>query len=198
MAAFISEATTRASEADMRTSDCDILIVPGYQNSGPDHWQSRWQQRLSTARRIDMPDWEKPVLADWVAALVSSVAAATKPVVIVAHSLGVLAVVHAAPALGKNVIGAVLVCPPSEGSVLDIPAIDLRFALVPRERLPFKSVVVASSNDPYCPLIEAEEWAAAWGADILNAGESGHLNIDSGHGPWPEGLMSFAGFMGKL
>jgi predicted alpha/beta hydrolase family esterase len=76
--------------------------------------------------------------------------------------------------------------------------IDLKFANVPRARLPFPAVLAASRNDTYCTYLEAEEWAHAWGADFSDAGDSGHINTDSGHGPWPEGLMRFAGFLGKL
>ncbi|HYD14828.1 MAG TPA: alpha/beta hydrolase, partial [Hyphomicrobium sp.] len=36
----------------MKTSDVDILIVPGWSSSGPDHWQSRWERTLKTARRV--------------------------------------------------------------------------------------------------------------------------------------------------
>src|SRR4051794_2700815 len=99
--------------AVMRTSECEILIVPGLTSSGPDHWQSRWQQKLSTARRVEQDDWERPQRDAWTARLVQAVEAAAKPVVLVAHSLGVVAVAHAAPSfrLGK-VGGAFLVALP--------------------------------------------------------------------------------------
>ena len=145
-----------------------------------------------------MANWEKPVLNEWIEAIVQCVASSTRPVVLMGHSLGVLAVVHAAPRLRKTVKGAFLVAPPSETAVLDIPDIDIRFAHVPRDPLPFPSVLIASNSDPFCPILEAEEWAYAWGSAFTDAGDAGHLNMDSGHGPWPEGLMRFASFLAKI
>ncbi len=96
----------------MKTSDADILIVPGWLNSGPDHWQSRWERNLKTARRIDQDDWHAPERHAWVANIVAAVSEASRPAVLVAHSLGVIAVVHAAPKLAPgSVAGAFLVAP---------------------------------------------------------------------------------------
>jgi uncharacterized protein len=181
----------------MKISETDILIVPGYTSSGPEHWQTRWEQKIQTARRVEQRDWLKPHFSEWQDALVAAVKAATKPVVLVAHSMGAITVVHAAKRLQK-VKGAFLVAPPGETYMVEHEDIDLKFADVPRDPLPFPSVLVASRNDPFCPHLEAEEWAYAWGSAFSDAGESGHINTDSGHGPWPEGLMRFAGFLSKL
>jgi predicted alpha/beta hydrolase family esterase len=184
--------------AVMRTSECEILIVPGVTGSGPDHWQSRWQQKLSTARRVEQDDWERPQRDAWTARLVQAVEAAAKPVVLVAHSLGVVAVAHAAPSfrLGK-VGGAFLVALPDieEGPV---PGVEAPFAPIPRDPFPFPSILVASRSDPYCAYDRAEEFSYAWGSALADAGDAGHLNTASGHGPWPEGLMRFAGFLARL
>ena len=182
----------------MRTSDCEILIVPGLTNSGRDHWQSRWEDKLSTARRVEQDDWERPRRDPWAARIVDAVAAASRPVVIVAHSLGVLAVAHAARSLPPGKVrGAFLVALPDveEGRV---PAVEDAFAPIPREPLPFPSILVASRTDPYCEYRRAEDFSYAWGAALADAGDAGHLNTSSGHGPWPEGLMRFAGFLAKL
>lgn len=182
----------------MRTSDVDILFVPGLGASGPDHWQTRWQARLSTARRVEQDDWEQPLRERWVARIVAAATDATLPVVVVAHSLGVIAVVHAAPRLPAAVVGAFLVAPPDDASLATLPQIDPAFAPIPRDPLPFPCVLVASSNDPYCSRIAAADLSSAWGAAFTDAGEAGHINAESGHGPWPEGLMRFAGFMKQL
>ncbi len=183
----------------MRTADADIIFVPGHGNSGPEHWQTRWEQKLGSARRVAQADWSKPDFKDWQENVVRAAEAATRPAILVAHSLGVITVVHAAKRLaGTKVKGAFLVAPPGETYMVEHEEIDLKFADVPRDPLPFPSVLVASRNDPYCPHLEAEEWAYAWGAAFSDAGESGHINTDSGHGPWPEGLMRFAGFLAKL
>ncbi|RVU14779.1 RBBP9/YdeN family alpha/beta hydrolase [Methylobacterium oryzihabitans] len=182
----------------MRTADCDILLVPGYSGSGPDHWQSRWEGRLSTARRVVQEDWDHPEPAAWRDAVVAAVAAASRPVVLVAHSLGVIAVAQAAPLLAPGAVrGAFLVALPDVERA-DTPDILRGFAPIPQAPLPFPAVLVASRTDPYTAYDRAGDFAAAWGADLVDAGESGHLNGESGHGPWPEGLMRFAGFLKTL
>ncbi len=183
----------------MRTSDCDILIIPGYSNSGPDHWQSRWERQLSTARRVEQASWDEPKRGEWVARVITEVNRSTRPVVLVAHSLGVAAVAHAAPMMvGTRVKGAFLVGLPDVEKADLIPSVKLDFAPLPRDPLPFPAVLVASRNDPYCAYDKAEDIAYAWGAAIVDAGEAGHLNTESGFGPWPEGLMRFAGFLKRL
>lgn len=90
----------------MKVKDTDILIIPGYTNSGPDHWQTRWENKLSTARRVEQAEWSKPVKDDWVAQLVKAANEATKPIVLVAHSLGVATALHAIPHIQHKVAGA--------------------------------------------------------------------------------------------
>jgi uncharacterized protein len=183
----------------MRTSDVDILIIPGLGGSGPEHWQSRWQAKLSTARRVDQADWDRPHRAEWSNAIVEAVKASSRPVVLVAHSCGVSSVAHAAHDLaGLGVAGAFLVAPASERSLRSIPGLPADFARHQRQKLPFRSVLAASTSDPYCTVDEAQELAGAWGAEFSDAGDSGHINTASGHGPWPEGLMRFAGFLRSL
>ena len=98
----------------MRTSDADILIIPGLGGSGPEHWQTRWEAKLSTARRIEQGDWNEPHRAEWAANIVAAVKASSRPVVLVAHSCGVSSVAHAATELaGLAVAGAFLVAPAS-------------------------------------------------------------------------------------
>jgi uncharacterized protein len=183
----------------MKSSDCDILIVPGYENSGEDHWQSRWERQLSTAWRVEQENWDAPSKDAWVARIVQDVKRAEKPVVLVGHSLGVLAIAHAAPLLqGGKVQGAFLVSMPDVERPDFIPAIDRAFAPIPRDPFLFPSVLVASRTDPHCDYAKAEDIAYAWGAAVVDAGDAGHLNTESGHGPWPEGLMRFAGFLKRL
>jgi predicted alpha/beta hydrolase family esterase len=183
----------------MRSSDVDILIVPGHDNSGADHWQSRWERQLSTARRIEQESWDGSSKNDWVGRIVDDVARAERKVVLVAHSLGVIAAVHAAPLLpAGKVLGAFLVGAPDierEDFPLDL---DPAFRPIPRDPLPFPSVLVVSRTDPFTSYARAEDLGYAWGSAVIDAGDAGHLNTTSGHGPWPEGLMRFAGFLKKL
>ncbi len=184
----------------MKTSDCDILIVTGLGDSGPDHWQTRWERQLSSARRVVQADYDAPRRGPWVETLVRAVEGGARPAVIVAHSLGVALVAAAAPRLaGSRVRGAFLVgLPDLDDEARRPPEIDPAFAPLPRDPLPFPSVLVASRDDPYCAFGRAEDMAYAWGSALVDAGEAGHINTASGHGPWPEGLMRFAGFLRQL
>ena len=195
----------------MRTGEADILIVPGWSSSGEEHWQTRWERRLKTARRVEQADWLAPDKAAWIARIRHEIAASTRPVVIVAHSLGVIATVAALMDDGTrthraSVAGAFLVAPAdadhasewpvTEGYTLD--AAQSGFSPVPCEKLPCPSVLVASANDPYCRLDRAQAFAASWGSKLLEAGDCGHINAGSGHGPWPEGLLQLGSFLRSL
>ncbi len=189
---------TMATWPAMKASDADILIIPGYTNSGPDHWQTRWQSRLSTARRVEQEAWSKPVREDWVANVAKAVNEAEKPVVLVAHSLGVATAVQAIPEFTKPVAGAFFVAPPDVANSRIRPKHLMTFGPYPRDPLPFPSITIASRNDHFCAFDVAEDIAAAWGSLFLDAGESGHINAESGFGPWPEGSMTFAKFLQQL
>jgi uncharacterized protein len=191
----------------MRTADVDILIVPGWSNSGPDHWQSRWERNLKTARRVEQTDWLKPDQAGWVANVVAAVAQAARPAVLVGHSLGVATILHAAPLMDvRKVAGAFLVAPSDLDALASWPEIDDvawpavagGFAPMPTAPLPFPARVIASSDDPFCTIGRAHALGAAWGADVSILAKAGHINTESGHGPWPDGLMSFGMFLRTL
>jgi predicted alpha/beta hydrolase family esterase len=183
----------------MKSSETDILIVPGWSGSGPDHWQSRWVAKLSTARLVEQEDWYKPARDAWADRIIAAVRASTRPVVLVGHSAGVSAIAHAAEHLKPGeVAGAFLVAPASETAKRAIPGMAADFIPHRREKLPFPAVLISSATDPYCTQDEARALAEAWGADFVDAGDSGHLNSESGHGPWPDGLLQFAGFLRRL
>ncbi len=187
-------ATCRA----MKAKDADILIIPGYMNSGAHHWQTRWEAKLSTARRVEQAEWSKPVFEDWTKRLVTEVARAEKPVVLVAHSLGVATAVQAVPEFGGKIAGAFFVAPPDIANPDVRPRHLMTFGPYRRDPLPFPSITVASRNDPFCSFDVAEDIAAAWGSLFIDAGEAGHINAESGHGPWPEGTLTFAKFVSTL
>ncbi|WP_374666022.1 RBBP9/YdeN family alpha/beta hydrolase [Ramlibacter sp.] len=160
------------------------VIVPGWRNSGPGHWQTLWAESLPGAIRVEQADWDWPKREAWVARLGEVVRAATKPVVLAAHSLGCIAVAHLPRDVLAEVAGALLVAPADperRGPLAD-------FSPVPHGRLPFHSIVVASDNDPYCPVRLAGAYARGWGSDFVRVPGAGHINVASGHGHWPLGL----------
>jgi uncharacterized protein len=182
----------------VKVADVDIVMVPGWTNAGPEHWMTRWEAKLSTARRVLQADWDAPVVGVWADTVARAVAEATAPVVLMAHSAGVPTIAHALPLLDPTkVAGAFLVAPPSEAFSAAEPAL-ASFLPYPKRPFPFPTALVASRTDPACAFEEAQALAAQWGAALVDAGDAGHINTASGHGPWPEGLMRFAGFMKAL
>lgn len=191
----------------MQTSDFDILIVPGWLGSDADHWQSRWARELETAKLVEEANWAAPDKTEWVGNIVEQVRATSRPTVFVAHSVGVVAVVHAALRLPRDGIsGAFLVSladvenadrwPVTQGHAW--PKEGYGFKPIPRQQLPFPAVLISSSDDPYCRQSRAREFAVAWGCDFENVGPAGHITTASGYGPWPAGLSLLSGFLGKL
>lgn len=169
-------------------------MLPGLGDSGPDHWQSHWERRDPACRRVIQSEWDTPACASWVGQLAAALASVDAPVVLAAHSAGCAMVAHwAADAnadVGK-VAGALLVAP-SDPAGPNYPKGPTGFDLVPRARLPFRSIVVASDQDPYVTLDRAREYAEAWGSELVVLRNAGHINVASGHGAWPEGFELLA------
>ena len=149
----------------------------------------------------------RPERDAWVARVVEAVHAATRPAILVGHSLGVATIVHAAPRLAPGkVAGAFLVAPSDVDARETWPTVDgmawrddlADFAPMPMAALPFPAKLIGSSTDPFCTIARAQAFGAAWGADISIVADAGHLNTDSGHGPWPEGLLTFGQFLKSL
>jgi predicted alpha/beta hydrolase family esterase len=164
-----------------------VLILPGWQNSGPGHWQSLWETRHGY-QRVEQHDWMQPLRGDWIARLEEVILESGEPVVLVAHSLGcILTAAWAAHSRNtQRVKGALLVAPPDVDRE-EVRQLLTSWAPVPLLRLPFPSVLIASSRDPYCRPDRAREFASAWSSELIDVGPLGHLNADSGLGDWPEG-----------
>lgn len=158
-----------------------VLVAPGLFDSGPAHWQTQWQRRHPEMTRIVQEDFATPDLARWAATVARAVEALPAPPVIVAHSFGCLATVRAVLAHGIPLAGALLVAP------ADPDKFGIARGLLAAP-LPFPSTLVASTNDPWLKFVKAGALAAAWGSRLASAGRAGHVNADSGHGPWPAGL----------
>ena len=164
-----------------------VLVLPGYGDSGPGHWQSRWEAADGNLRRVLQRDWLMPDRAEWLATLEREIAACAAPPVLVAHSLGCALVAHRVKAGGGGIKAALLVAPADvEVLALTVEVVQ-SFAPMPLIPLPFPSVVVASSDDPYVTPGRAAAFARAWGSRLVTLTRAGHVNTDSGFGPWDEG-----------
>ena len=175
---------------------CNVLILPGWQGSGPAHWQSRWE-RTHGYTRVEQHDWMRPLRGDWIARLEDVLLSCDAPAVLVAHSLGCQHVAAWA-AHSRNthrVKGALLVAPPDVERV-DVCALLPSWSPVARGRLPFQTRLFASSNDPFCSLERAREFASVWGTEVIDVGPRGHLNADSGLGDWPDAHEQLLQLMG--
>lgn len=170
-----------------------ILLLPGWQDSGPSHWQSRWEA-LHGDQRVRQHDWQWPKRGDWMMQLEEALLADARPAVLVAHSLGchLVAAWAAHSRHTAKVVGVLLVAPPDVERA-DAPPQIAGWAPIVRQALPFPAIAVISSDDPFCAPQRAHEMAAAWGAAALDVGPLGHINGDSGLGDWPEGRALLRG-----
>ena len=164
-----------------------VLLLPGWQNSGPGHWQTHWEAQYGDTR-VQQHDWDWPRRGDWMAQLDEALLADDAPALLVAHSLGCQLVASwaAHSQHTARVRGALLVAPPDTERE-DMPPQLHNWRPIRRPRLPFPAVAVISSDDPYCAPERAAQMAADWGASVVMAGARGHLNSESGLGAWPEG-----------
>jgi predicted alpha/beta hydrolase family esterase len=168
-----------------------ILIVPGLRDHVPQHWQTLLEQKLTNARSVPRMERDKLSCAAWVARLDESLAAIAGPVILVAHSAGVMIVVHWAQTHRRPIAGALLAAPPDfETPMPDgYPTVAALRAggwlPVPRERLAFPSIVAASRDDPLTTYQRAAALADDWGGRLVDLGKVGHLNPASGYGEWP-------------
>jgi serine hydrolase len=164
-----------------------VLTLPGYGDSGPDHWQSHWERADRACRRVAQDDWLEPRLEDWLAVLDRYVAECAAPPVLAAHSLACALVAHWAGRARSTARGALLVAPADVQSPLRTGDLVRTFSPIPLVRLPFPSIVVASTDDPFVALDRAIAFATAWGSRLVTLEGAGHINADAGFGPWPEG-----------
>ena len=167
--------------AALELAGLDVVVVPGLNDSGPAHWQTDWCSRFPHWKRVSQQRWDRGDLDAWMSAIAVSLAECRRPAILVAHSFGALASAQVAACLPDRVAGALLVA----------PAAPQRFGLeerLTRRPLPVPSVLLASRNDPWLAHCGAVELARHWGSDLVDLGEAGHVNADSGYGPWVSGL----------
>jgi predicted alpha/beta hydrolase family esterase len=164
-----------------------FLLLPGWLDSGPAHWQSRWEV-LHGCERVQQDDWLWPRRGDWMARLDEVLQTSPRPAVLIAHSLGCQLVAawadHSQHA--DRVRGALLVAPPDTERE-DMPPNLFNWRPIVRPRLPFASLIVISSDDPFCNLERGAQMAHDWGSQVTLIGARGHINGNSGLGDWPAG-----------
>jgi uncharacterized protein len=166
----------------------NYLIIPGLGNSGPEHWQTFFEQSGPNFFRIEQQEWDAPDCEDWVKTIDQQIRQFDPAsVVLIGHSLGCTTIAHWAARYKTRIKGALLVAPSDiEQPVYTFPATG--FSPIPLLSLPFTSIVVASEDDPWVSLERAKLFASNWGSGFINIGKAGHINLAAGFGPWPQGL----------
>lgn len=164
------------------------FIIPGYQGSGDDHWQTWIESTQPNFHRIQQRDWNNPNLAEW-AENIDKALAGYDPdsIVLVAHSLGCLTVAEWVKRYNRRVKAAMLVAPPDVARIKERIGENL-IEDEPTQHIPFPTTLVASTNDPWMTIERAGYFAQHWGSEFINIGEAGHINNLSGFGVWEEGL----------
>jgi predicted alpha/beta hydrolase family esterase len=164
-----------------------VLIVPGVHDSEPEHWQSLWEADIPDARRVVQDEWGNPDCDRWLARLAEEIER-HPGAILVGHSLGSTLIAHLVQRRPDLPVGGTLLAAPSDPDLhrSPIPGI-ATFAPLPLAPFPFPAIVVASRTDPYMSIERARVIANVWEATFVDAGEAGHINVASGHGPWPEG-----------
>lgn len=166
----------------------NYLIIPGLGNSGPEHWQSYFENLGDNFSRIEQKEWDSPDCKDWINNINARILDFDPAsVVLIGHSLGCATIAHWAKEFGTIIKGAILVAPSDlEAPRYNFPATG--FSPIPLAPFKFKTIVVASSNDEWVTLERAQYFANCWGSEFVNIGEAGHINAASGHYRWGEGL----------
>ncbi|HUE94288.1 alpha/beta hydrolase [Pseudomonas sp.] len=185
----------------MRNQTIRYLIVPGWQGSADEHWQSHWQRSLPNSARVEQTDWLNPDRASWVAELQRTIDSDLRPTILIAHSLGCITVAHwAAQApieLLRRVRAALLVAPADVERANCPPALQ-NFAPIPQHLLPFPSQLVGSDNDSAASAARAIELARDWGSDAAILSGAGHINVKSGHQRWEQGFAYLYRLQGRI
>jgi predicted alpha/beta hydrolase family esterase len=169
-----------------------VLIVPGLRDHVAQHWQTLLAERLPRVRQVPAMGRNDLNCAVRVAAIERELAAIDGPVIVVAHSGGVIMFAHWALRHRRPILGALLATPPDFEQLMPegYPSVEALRAggwlPVPRARLPFLSIVAASRNDPLGSYKRVAALARDWGSRLVDLGEVGHLNPASGFGEWPQ------------
>ena len=158
-----------------------VLVLPGRDGSGPDHWQILWEQAFPEFLRVQQLDWGHPIYSEWEVTLTDAVRHAIKPVILIAHSAGTSLIMRWAsdrPELASKVAGAFLVAPSDRDVLEGTPDNPIQgFGPMLLKPLPFKSIVIASRNDHLVSFDRATVFADAWQATLVDAGYNGHLGL---------------------
>jgi len=175
----------------------NTVFVAGYGNSIEGHWQAEWHKKTKNSYWIEQADWDNPNKSDWVDALDKLLQTLAGPVLLVTHSLGGSTLIEWNKNHSANIIGALIVAVPDVNSDY-FPSVITGYQDLPLQALPFPSLMLASTDDPYASFERASYFAQCWGCSLLNMGELGHINSASNLGEWPQGRKILDQFIDSI
>lgn len=169
-----------------------ILTVPGFHGSDENHWQTWLEHQFPDSERLTGVNWESPRIYPWAEALEKQLDTMPGQAILVAHSFGCLVSALIASWRPEKVAGVILVAPaapqrfslygPIKESQKNLQTIA---GTLPDQHLNMLGVLVASKNDPWMSVVQADQLSRDWGLAFYNAGNAGHINSESGYGAWP-------------
>ena len=173
------------------------VFVPGYGNSVNGHWQELWYHEMENSYWVDQKNWDNPVCSVWVETFNTLIQSIKEPIFLITHSLGGNTVIEWSRLYTASIIGAFFVVfPDVQGK--NLPKEIIGYENPPLGKLPFPSVAIASTNDPYSTIERTIFFAEKWGSRVITVGDAGHVNVDAGFGHWPEGKKQLIDFIKSL
>ena len=171
------------------------ILIPGLHNSDDTHWQTHLERSAPEKfLRIEQESWEHPVCAKWIAEIEKQLEGYDKSeLILIGHSIGCMAIVHWLQKWKHPIKGALLVAP-SDAESSNYPKYIEGFTPIPMSQLPFKSIIVGSTNDHVTELQRTKTFAEAWGSELILLENAGHIEGKSGFGQWELAEQLIASF----
>ena len=166
------------------------INIPGLHNSDKDHWQSHFERLYpSEIKRVNQSNWDAPNCETWIEKIENDLISLNhSELILIGHSIGCMAIVKWYEKFRHKIKGALLVAP-SDAERDDYPKNIKGFTPIPVIKLPFPSIVVASTNDFVTDMERSQEFATNWGSELIVLENAGHIESASGYGNWAKGIQ---------
>ena len=165
-----------------------VLLVHGWGGSDFPHWQS-WlageiAKDYSTVCFPKLQDTELPNKEAWAKQLKEHLES-FQPDIVICHSVANILWFHLCnEAKLQKVKKLYLVAPPS--LQCNIEELQSFFPVdIPKDLYAQEVLLIASTNDPYMTLQEAQKLQEDLGVEMKVLQNAGHINTDGGYGEWP-------------
>ncbi len=176
-----------------------FLNVPGIGDSGDTHWHTNWENSFPSIKRVIQQDWEYPDKNSWVENLDSYIQKyAEKPIILISHSLGGGAIIHADHLNKLNGVKGVFMVALPDIERDDFPKDCSGFIPMPKTKLSVPGLMVSSQNDEWCDIEVAEEWSKILEVPLRNIGNKQHICQAEEFEIWEEGKELLVQFLDAI